>query len=507
MTRLRFAALFLACILLFSACEEGISEEPSITASVGEYIPPETATPETDEVTEALTQPPETEPDVTDPPRDIKGMTASEILALSTDLCARYNTFTRTSRTETEMEIGGEITEKSSESTLMVKDGNAVFRRNGAEEYYLVDSFLCFGSSVGKCRIGGMSIASFLELFSDQLPIGSFEEGEVEHGGGGIVLKFDQLSAQGALYLRETLGLSDAAILEIEKSNFTVKTDSNGHMSSATVELSLTVLSGGEALMKLKINSVIKQNSIVGILDLDPPSISDYVLFPDLETIAYYENAALQVTEFKSNRDAFEFTDTRKTAIESDSYSFIQNSTADYAYASRIGLSIDKRFDTADGEVHTLLTHFNNRRAFSQIDGESIFVDTTLNKKNLVFTMFRPFDTVLYSLSDCRAVEITKDGRIELTLKDSAIKEIARQILMSSGIPADDLNITKVTRAVTYIKLDESGRLSSVGYELSLRLTTDGKTYTLNQTAEVKVTSHNSAKVKVIFIEVDEDEE
>ena len=221
MTRLRFAALFLACTLLFSACEEGISEEPSITASVGEYIPPETSAPDTDEVTEALTQPPETEPEITDPPRDIKGMTASEILALSTDLCARYNTFTRTSRTDTVMEIGGEITEKSSESTLWVKDGNAIFRRNGAEEYYLVDSFLCFGSSVGKCRIGGMSIASFLELFSDQLPIGSFEEGEVEHGGE-IVLKFDKLSAHGTLYLREMLGLSDAATLEIEKSNFTI---------------------------------------------------------------------------------------------------------------------------------------------------------------------------------------------------------------------------------------------------------------------------------------------
>ena len=95
----------------------------------------------------------------------------------------------------------------------------------------------------------------------------------------------------------------------------------------------------------------------------------------------------------------------------------------------------------------------------------------------------------------------------DLTLKDSVLKEIARQILLSSGISCDSLHITKIIRAVTYIELDENGKLSALGYEISLNLTVNGKAYTLDQTVSVTVTSHNSAKVKVIYIDVDEDEE
>jgi hypothetical protein len=79
--------------------------------------------------------------------------------------------------------------------------------------------------------------------------------------------------------------------------------------------------------------------------------------------------------------------------------------------------------------------------------------------------------------------------------------------LLSSGIPCEEPNITKINRAVSYIALDSEGRLSSLGYELSLNLTVNGKAYTLEQTASVTVTSHNSAKVKVIFIDVPDVEE
>ena len=120
---------------------------------------------------------------------------------------------------------------------------------------------------------------------------------------------------------------------------------------------------------------------------------------------------------------------------------------------------------------------------------------------------FRPIDTAFYRLTDCRSAEIVKEGRIELTLKDSVVKALAQQILLTSGIPCEELTITKINRAVTYIELDTEGRLSSVGYELSLNLTVNGKAYTLAQTANVTVTSHNSAKVKVIFIDVPDDEE
>ncbi len=505
MTRLRFFALVLALLLLFSACEERSPVEPSISASVGEYTSPETTAPESGEITDELTETAETEPEVT-LPADITQLKASEILALTVQLCGRYNTFTRNSKTRTEIEIDSELTEKVTESSVTVKDKNAVFRRNG-EEYHLVDSFLCFGGALGKYRVGGMSVPSFLEMFSDQLPLGSFEEGVAEHGGGEIVLKFDKLSDSGVGYLREMLGLTDAAVLEVAQSSLEVLTDSSGHMRTASTQLSLTVSLSGEELMRVEISSEIQQNTIVGIVELESPSIADYILFPDLETIAYCENAAAQIEKFKSNREAFQFTDLRSTKIDAQGYSLSQNSTADYAYASRIGLSIDTRFDTADGVKHSLLTHYNNRRAFSQIDGGSIFVDTTVNKNNLFFTIFRPIDTALYGLADCKSAQIVKDGRIELTLKDSVVKALARQILLSSGIPCEEPVITKTNRAVTYIELDANGKLSSLGYELSLNLTVNGKAYTLEQTADVTVTSHNSAKVKVIYIDVPEDEE
>lgn len=506
MTRLRFAAIAVACLLLFSACGEEVPDPPAVSASIGELTSPET----TAEVTEAITEPPETEPEATDPPADVSQMKASEILALAGELCGRYNTFTRSAKTLTEIEMQGEIIEKMSSSELLVKDGNAVFRRKGDagdEEYHLVDSFLCFRGALGNYRIGGMNVVSFLETFSDQLPLGSFEEGIVEHSAGAIVLKFDRLAASGIEYLRKTLGLLPEATLRVDHSSLEVRTDSSGHMDSADLELSLTVSLAGEELMRVRISSEIIQKTIVGILDFESPSIADHVLFPNLEAIAWYENAVAQIGKFKSKRDAFEFTDKRSTGIGSDGFMLEQNSSADYAYASRIGLSIDKVFDTADGAKHTLLTHYNNRRSFSQIDGGSIFVDTTVNENNLFLMTFRPFDTSFYSLSDCGSAEIVKDGRIELTLKDGVLKELARQILLSSGIPCEETTITKINRAVTYIELDGEGRLSSVGYDLSLNLTVDGKAFTIAQTADVTVTSHNSAKVKVIFIDVPEDEE
>ncbi|MBR6578204.1 MAG: hypothetical protein IKK74_04595 [Clostridia bacterium] len=505
MTRLRFAAFVLAFLLILSACGEDLPDEPAVSASVGEHTSPETTAPDSADTTDETTEPEETEPEVT-LPADITQLKASEILALTVQLCGLYNNFTRNSKTRTEIEIDGELTEKVTESAVTVKDKNAVFRRNG-EEYHLVDSFLCFGGALGKYRVGGMSVISFLEMFSDQLPLGSFEEGVAEHGGGEIVLKFDKLSDSGVAYLRKMLGLTDAAVLEVAQSSLEVYADSNGNMRQTSTELSLTVSLSGEELMRVEISSEMRQNTIVGIVELESPSIADYILFPDLETIAYCENAAAQIEKFKSNREAFEFTDTRSTKIEAKDFTFNQNSTADYAYASRIGLSIDSVFDTADGVKHSLLTHYNNRRAFSQIDGESIFVDTTINKKNLFFMTFRPIDTAFYRLTDCRSAEIVKEGRIELTLKDSVIKALAQQILLTSGIPCEELTITKINRAVTYIELDSEGRLSSVGYELSLNLTVNGKAYTLAQTADVTVTSHNSAKVKVIFIDVPDDEE
>ena len=61
MTRLRFAALVLAFLLIFSACGENPTVEPSVSASVGEYTSPETTAPDSVEVTDELTEPEETD--------------------------------------------------------------------------------------------------------------------------------------------------------------------------------------------------------------------------------------------------------------------------------------------------------------------------------------------------------------------------------------------------------------------------------------------------------------
>ena len=514
MTRLRFATLLFAFLLIFSACGEYLPIEPSVSVSIGEYTLPETyaVTDEVpDELTDAVTSPPETEPEETYNAADIKEMQASEIFALARELCGRYYAFTRTSQTKTKIEIAGEVTERESKSELALKDGNAVFRRSSAdgdEEYHLVDSFLCFRGSLGNYRVGGISASAFVDLFSEQMPAGAFEEGEAQHRTSEIVLNFEKLSAQGVSYLREMLAISDETVMDIKKSSMEVHTDLQGNMNFAAVELKLTLYSDKEELMKLDLCSEMHQSSIVGIIDLKSPNIADYALFPNLETIAYYENAVPQISVFTSNRDAFEFTDLRATKIESESLSLVQNTSTDYAYASRIGLSIDKRFDVNDGSgMHSLLTHFNKRRAFSRIDGGNIFVDTTVTKDNQFILLFRPFDNIFFTLSDCKSADIVKDGKITLHLKDDVTRRIAEQILLSSGIAADDMRITKVNRAVTYIKLDESGKLASVGYEFSLNLTASGKSYTLSQSGDITVKSHNSAKVKVIYIDIPEEEE
>ena len=90
--------------------------------------------------------------------------------------------------------------------------------------------------------------------------------------------------------------------------------------------------------------------------------------------------------------------------------------------------------------------------------GGNIFVDTTVTKNNQFVLLFRPFDNIFFTLADCKSADIVKDGKITLHLKDDVTRRIAEQILLSSGISADGLHITKINRAVTYIQLDENGK-------------------------------------------------
>ena len=94
---------------------------------------------------------------------------------------------------------------------------------------------------------------------------------------------------------------------------------------------------------------------------------------------------------------------------------------------------------------------------------------------------------------------------IALTLKDSAAKNIADNLLLRAGIISGSVDLSRV-EAYTYIKLGEDGKVSAFGYEFFSIAEVDGETYELSRSVELKIISKNSANVKVIYIEVEDDE-
>ena len=195
--------------------------------------------------------------------------------------------------------------------------------------------------------------------------------------------------------------------------------------------------------------------------------------------------------------------------ISSGSMKLPLSSKTVYAYNKKIGASIDKAFDIGDGTGrHTTLTHFNHRRGFSQIDGGSIFVDTTINAGNLAFTLYYPFTTSFFAFEHCSGMDAKRsdDSMIAITLKDAAAKNIADNLLLRVGVLSSSANLREVT-AYTYIKLGADGKISSVGYEFSSTAEIGGKTYELSRSVELKIISRGASNVKVIYIETEDDEE
>lgn len=507
----RIFALLAVLLLLLSSCKNESGGEPAVSASVTEDRTPvttaeDTAPSHTEEVTDHGS---ETIPEETTEAQapEVADRSAREILELSESLAEAYTSYIRESKTDTEINILGDISQSSTTSELIVSEGSAYFNR-GDEKYYLVGGELYFDGSLAKYRVGGYDMASFLSLIGDSLPLSDFEGGSVRREGEELVLFFDTLGEDGKAYLRSMLALGDTLSLDIKRAELTVRTDTDGNMSESELLLSLSVGKDGQELMTVSISAKTELSYIGSQIYLVLPTASDYLLFPDLETVALYETAFADYASFTSNYDAYEYIERDVMTISSDGIDLNLTSKTDYAFASRIGASIGKSFDTADGTgIHYILTHFNNRRGFSQIDGGSIFVDTSVNKNNLSFTLYHPFETSIYQIGSCIALESAENGKIILTLNDEAVRSIAEAILLHAGIPAADLKILEIERGNTFITADKDGKFTTAGYSFAAIVSVNGQTYTLSRDVSLEITARGTAKVTVIYIEVDEEEE
>ena len=98
------------------------------------------------------------------------------------------------------------------------------------------------------------------------------------------------------------------------------------------------------------------------------------------------------------------------------------------------------------------------------------------------------------------------DSILAFTLTEDAAENIAGNILIRAGIlsPSPDL---RDTVAYTYIKIGSDGEFSAIGYEFSAIVTVGGVDYTLTRKVELEITSRTDANVKVIYIDVEDEED
>ena len=519
MSRKKLASLILAAICLLSSCAPAIEPEPAISASVTEATTrPETEA-ETDvetdaaETTEEITSPPETDevtsPPETEPPAPLS---AGEILLLSESLAASYDSYARRTLTSLSLNVLGTESSSRTDSELRVSGTGAFFRRtseDGVETLYLSDGELYRETELGKIRVGGWSRESFLSLVSDSSLHSAFTGGTVTEEGEDLLLSFDELSENGKSALVAMLGLPEGYAVKIEKASLELRTDAEANLISSVVRIRLTVSAGGSVLMTVDLRTDTEQSAIGAAIDLELPAREDHVYFKNDEVLRKYTSVLGDVGSFTDSRDKFEYSVSDSILISSESSKLSLSSNTVYAYSKRIGASIEKAFDIGDGTgKHTTLTHFNNRRGFSQIDGGSIFVDTTVNAGNLAFTLAYPFTTSFYSIDRCLGTvdELTSDRLIALSLDESAARGIADGILLRIGASASSASIEEY-EAYTYIKLSAKGEVEAIGYVYSAKALLDGKTYTLERSVELEIVSRDSANVKVIYIEVEDDDE
>lgn len=510
----------LAVILLFSACAPETPEEPAVSASATESLTdPETDEltdpPATEEVTDELTETPVTEeltsPEtdaVTEPP--LSSLPADELLLLSVSLTSSYTSYSRRTLTSLTIDLLGSETFSQTDSELRVSGTNAVFRRGGKDGFEtlcLSDGELYRETELGLCRIGGYTREGFVSMVSDDALILAFTGGSLTEEGEDLLLSFSELTEEGRGVIVDMLGLPAAYTVNVTESSLSLRTDREANMLSSVVKIELEVLSEGTSVMSVSLRTDTEQSEIGKALTLSLPAREDYVYFKDEATLSAYAALLPQIAGFTSSSDKFEYSVSDDMLIATGTSRLPLTSRTVYAFNKRIGASIEKAFDVGDGTgKHTTLTHFNNRRGFSQIDGGSIFVDTTVNANNLAFTLSYPFTTSFFSFDSCTGtVDALTDGStLALGLKESEAKSIAESILLRIGLSASTAKLGEY-EAYTFIKLDGDS-LSAIGYEFSAKLELGGKVYELERRVELEIISRDSANVKVIYIEVEDDE-
>jgi hypothetical protein len=521
--KLRAALALALAVVAVSSCAPGIPDEPAVSASATEVVVADSTAPfepeTTAEQTEEVTLAPETEeitaeapPETSLPePDDIELLTAKQLLDFAALRINGYYSFRIHTATSLAVNVLGSETYTETDSELSVKDDKAFFKRGGKdgfEELYLVGDELYTQNEFGKCRIGGYCRESFLALTSDIDIISSFVGGDIKKDEELYVMTFSELGDSGKDVLCKMLGLPAEYKVSFEKAQLCARIDKYANLLSSEVEIEISVSMNGEKLMTVILRTASELADVTSDFELTVPSAKDYVFFTNDEALARYSFLTREIAEFTSSYDKFEYSVADDMMISFGTYKLPLTSKSVYAYNSRIGASIDKTFDLGDGTGrHTTLTHFNKKRGFSQIDGGSIFVDTTINANNLDFTLYYPFTTSFFSFEHCSGMDTSRPdaSMIAFTLKETAAKNIADNLLLRVGVLSSSVKLGDVT-AYTYIKLGADGKISAVGYEFSASADVDGKAYQLKRSVELKIISRGAANVKVIYIEVEDDE-
>lgn len=527
--RVLFAAAFLA-LALFVSCAVEPMDEPAVSASVteaeilvtdtlpapdvapeSELVPEtleaaETTLPEkTDEETEPL---PETTAEVTEA---IEILTADQILSLAQMRAKEYGSFSRSTLTSVRIDILGSETYSETDSELFIDGDRAVFRRGGKDgfEYlYLNENELYLENELGKCRFGGYDREKFLSLVTDTDITGGFEKGEYSKEDDLFRLIFSSFGEEGRNAVLEMLGLSPEYRVNFDKTTLIMYVDRTVNIRSYRIEIFLSVAANEQNVMTVEIVSETSQSDLGSSLPFSFPAKEDYVFFTDEEVPEKYSALIEEIEDFTSSYDKFEYSVSDSMQITSDKNSMTLSSEALYAYNQRIGASIDKVFDLGDGTGrHTTLTHFNNHHGFSQLDGGSIFVDTTINGKNLAFTLYYPFTTSFFSLEHCVGMDAERSDEDlwVFTLNEKAIDNIVSNLLLRVGEFSNTGKLSKIT-AFTYIELGQHGEIASIGYEFDALYEVGGREYRLGRNVKLEIISRDSANVKVIYIEVEDEE-
>lgn len=532
---MRRACLLLAALILLSSCSKNVPNEPAISSGIAEEItsapetsaPPPTDTEEitdevscvttedtteeaTEEATEETTE--ETTIEITEPPAGIETLSAQDILLLTEQIENYYTSYVNLSHTTLETDILGSKSFTETESELRVNRDGASFRRGGRDgmEYlYLKSGELYYENEVGKCRVGGFDRDSFVSFVSDENMVYAFEGGDVNLDGEYVLLKFSNLSESGRREIESMLGLPEEYEISFDSATMNFKCDKKARFISSDMSVSLSVSLGGEILMTVLLSSSTEQTDVGKEFKIDFPSPDEYIFFTDMDSIPLYLSLSEKVGSFTQNRTVFEYSISDGMAISSDSLKISLSSDTVYAYNKKIGASIEKAVDNGDGTgVHTTLTHFNNRRGFSQLDGGNIFVDTTINAGNLDFTLSYPFSTSFFAIGYCTGMnrDLSSDGMIALNLNAKAAENIARNLLLRAGIYSSSPALSDVS-AYTFIKYSSDGSILAVGYEFSAIAEVSGRNYNISRSIELNIISTEKANVKVIYIEVEDDEE